>query len=60
MAGVLALFQLSGGDLLTAAVMVAVAGVLTWKRKMHPFPLLIGGAVVYQIAYLTGYLSYAG
>jgi chromate transporter len=57
MAGVLALFQLSGGDLLTGAVMVGVAGVLTWKRKMHPFPLLIGGALAFEIAYLLGYMA---
>ncbi len=59
MAGVLALFNLSGGDLLTGAVMVGVAGVLTWKKKMHPFPLLIAGAVAFEAAYLLGYLKYA-
>lgn len=60
MAGVLALFQLSGGDLLTGAVMVSVGGVLTWKRKLHPFPLLIAGALAYEAAYLLGYLNLAG
>lgn len=59
MAGVLALFNLSGGDLLTGAVMVGVAGVLTWKKKMHPFPLLIAGAIAFEAAYLLGYLKYA-
>lgn len=59
MAGVLALFQLSGGDLLTGAVMVGVAGVLTWKQRMHPFPLLVAGALAFEIAYWLGYLNYA-
>lgn len=59
MAGVLALFQLSGGDFLTGAVMIGVAGMLTWKRKMHPFPLLIAGAIAYEAAYLLGYFNYA-
>jgi hypothetical protein len=39
--------------------MVGVAGVLTWKKKMHPFPLLIAGAVAFEAAYLLGYLKYA-
>lgn len=60
MAGVLALFQLSGGDLLTGAVIVGVAGALTWKRRMHPFPLLIAGALAFEIAYLLGMLPRFG
>lgn len=54
MAGVLSLFRLSGGDPLTAAVIIGVAGLLTWKRKLHPFVFLIGGAVVFEAAYLLG------
>lgn len=59
MAGVLALFQLSGGDFLTGAVIIGVAGVLTWKRQLHPFPLLIAGAIVFEAAYLLGVLGRA-
>lgn len=57
MAGVLALFQLSGGKLLTGAVMIGAAGILTWKSKLHPFPLLIAGAVVFEIAWLLGLMD---
>lgn len=57
MAGVLALFQLSGGKLLTGAVMIGAAGVLTWKSKLHPFPLLIAGAVVFEAAWLLGLMD---
>ena len=32
--------------------MIGAAGVLTWKAKMHPFPLLIAGAVVFEAAWL--------
>jgi chromate transporter len=56
-AGVFALFQLSGGDLLTGSVIVGVAAMLTWRKKLHPFPLLIAGAIVFEIAHLTGYLA---
>lgn len=54
-AGVLALFQLSGGSLKVGALIVAVACVLTWRKKMHPTPLLIAGAVIFEAIYLAGY-----
>ena len=57
MAGVLALFQLSGGQLITAAVMIGAAGILWWKSKMHPFPLLIAGAIVFESAWMLGVLA---
>lgn len=57
MAGVLALFQLSGGKLLTGAVMIGAAGMLVWKSKLHPFPLLIAGAAVFETAWLLGWLE---
>ena len=57
MAGVLALFQLSGGKLITAAVMLGAAAILWWKSKMHPFPLLIAGAVVFESAWLLGMIE---
>ena len=57
MAGVLALFQLSGGKLITGAVMVGAAGILWWKSKLHPFPLLIAGAIAFEAAWLLGVLE---
>ncbi len=57
MAGVLALFQLSGGKLITGAVLLGSAAILTWKSKMHPFPLLIAGAVVFETAWLLGLID---
>ncbi len=57
MAGVIALFQLSGGKLITGAVMIGSAGILWWKSKLHPFPLLIAGAVVFEVAWLAGVLE---
>ncbi|MCC2097820.1 MAG: chromate transporter [Hyphomicrobiales bacterium] len=54
MSGVLALFQLSGGKLLTGAVMIFAAGMLTWKKSLHPFPLLIAGASVFLAAWGVG------
>lgn len=54
MSGVLALFQLSGGTVLTAAVMMFSAAMLTWKKSLHPFPLLIAGACVFLAAWGMG------
>ena len=57
MSGVLALFQLSGGSVLTGAVMIFAAGMLMWKRNLHPFPLLIAGACVFLAAWAAGLVS---
>jgi chromate transporter len=57
MAGVLALFQLSGGDPLTGLVIVGSAALLVWRRKLHPFILLGAGAGAFELAFLSGYLS---
>jgi chromate transporter len=54
-AGVLALFQLSGGSLKVGALIVGVAAVLTWRKKMHPTSLLLAGAVIFEAIYLAGY-----
>lgn len=54
MSGVLALFTLSGGTVLTAVVMMGSAAILTWKSGLHPFPLLIGGACVFLAAWGRG------
>lgn len=57
MAGVLALFQLSGGRLLTGLVMVFAAAMLAWKKHLHPFPLLIAGASVFLVAWAAGLID---
>jgi chromate transporter len=54
-AGVLALFQLSGGSLEVGLTMVGVAAILTWRRRMHPTRLLIAGAAIFELIYLAGY-----
>ncbi len=54
MSGVLALFQLSGGTVLTGTVMLCSAAILTWKTGLHPFPLLIAGACVFLAAWGAG------
>ena len=50
-AGVLNLFLLSGGSLAYAAMIVSVAAVLRWKQKLHPTPLLITGALIFETLY---------
>ena len=56
MAGVLSLFQLSGGDVLTGAIILGAAGALTWRAKLHPFALLLAGAAASLAAYQLGYV----
>jgi len=53
MAGVLSLYRISGGDVLTGAVILGSAGALAWKRKLHPFILLAGGAIAFELAWLV-------
>jgi chromate transporter len=52
--GVLALFQLSGGSFKVGALIVGVAAVLTWRKKMNPTPLLLVGALIFEALYLAG------
>ncbi len=54
-AGVLALFQLSGGSFKVGALIVGVALVLTFRKKMHPTGLLIASAAIFEAAYFAGY-----
>ena len=54
-AGVLALFQLSGGSLKVGAIIVGVALALTWKKKLHPTRLLIVSGAAFEALYLAGY-----
>ncbi|MFM1816488.1 MAG: hypothetical protein RLZ98_3183 [Pseudomonadota bacterium] len=53
MAGVVALFELSGGDVLTGAVIVSVGLLFTWNQKLHPIPVLICGGVLFGLVYLV-------
>lgn len=56
--GVIAILRLGvTGSLwpLSWGIAAAVAALLTWRARLHPFPLLIGGAVLYIAAQaLTG------
>lgn len=54
-AGVLSLFQLSGGSLKVGAVIIGVAAALTLSKKLHPTGLLVAGAVIFEIAWLAGF-----
>ena len=48
-AGVLALLRLAGSGPLTWITLVFVAGLLTLRPKLHPFPLLGAGAVLFLL-----------
>jgi chromate transporter len=43
-AGVLAILRLSDAGLLSFAIVIGVAALLTWRPRLHPFLLLAGGA----------------
>ena len=45
-AGLLAILRLSDAGPLSWGIVVAVAALLTWRPKLHPFLLLVGSAVV--------------
>jgi chromate transporter len=49
-AGIWTLLRLSEAGPLSYAIVVAVAALLTWRPKLHPFLLLLGGAAVVLIA----------
>lgn len=53
-AGIWALLRLSEAGPLSFAITGGVAGLLTWRPKLHPFLLLLGGAAVVLIANLLG------
>ena len=50
-AGVLALLRIAGSGPLTWATLACVAGLLTWKPNIHPFPLLGGGALLFLVVH---------
>jgi len=43
-AGVVAILRLSDAGPLSYGIVLAVAGLLTWRPKLHPFVLLVGAA----------------
>jgi chromate transporter len=53
-AGIWTLLRLSEAGPLSYAIVVAVAALLTWRPKLHPFLLLLGGAAVVLIANFFG------
>lgn len=48
-AGVLALLRIAGSGPLAWITLVVVAGLLTWRPKLHPFALLAAGALLFLI-----------
>lgn len=54
-AGVLALLRIAGSGPLTWVTLAVVAGLLTWKPKLHPFPLLGAGAVLFLLTRGAGF-----
>ena len=46
-AGVLAILRIGAGGPLSWVTAAGVAGLLVWRPKLHPFALLIAGAVVF-------------
>jgi chromate transporter len=55
-AGLLAILRLSDAGPVTFAIVAVVAALLTWRPRLHPFPLLLGGAAVVLAARWTGLL----
>ncbi len=49
-AGVLALLRIAGSGPLTWLTVALVAGLLTWRPKLHPLPLLGAGALLFLAA----------
>ncbi len=47
--GVLALLRIAGSGPLTWATLVVTAALLTWRPKLHPFPFLGAGAVLFLL-----------
>jgi chromate transporter len=53
-AGLWALLRLSEAGPLSYAIIVLVAGLMTWRPKLHPFLFLLGGAAVMLTAHWFG------
>lgn len=47
LAGVLAILRLSGSGPLSWGTAAGIAALLTWRPKLHPFVLLLGGAAFF-------------
>jgi chromate transporter len=56
-AGLLAILRLMDGGPLVYAIVVAVAALLTWRPKLHPFLLLLAGAAVVLSADWVGLVA---
>jgi chromate transporter len=54
-AGVLAILRLGGAGPLSVGIVVAVAALLTWRPKLHPFLLLAGGGALVLAAEWLGF-----
>ncbi|MDB5652143.1 MAG: Chromate transport protein ChrA [Hyphomicrobiales bacterium] len=52
-AGVLAIFRMAGAGPLAWCTAIVVAAALTWRPKVHPFALLLLGAVAFNVALLV-------
>ena len=53
-AGILSLLQLGGMGPLSWVTVALVALILTWKKKLHPLPLIGCGALVFFLLRLSG------
>jgi chromate transporter len=56
-AGLLAILRLNDAGPLSYGIVLAVAGLLTWRPKLHPFLLLLGAAAVVLAADWLGMMS---
>jgi chromate transporter len=54
-AGVMTLAKVAGQGVLPVIIILAVAAIMSWKPKIHPFLYLLGGAFLCYGLYLTGH-----
>ncbi|MDB5507738.1 MAG: Chromate transport protein ChrA [Hyphomicrobiales bacterium] len=54
LAGVLTLARGLSEHLSSIVVILAVAGLMAWRSKLHPFVFLVGGGVACYLLYLAG------
>ena len=56
-AGLLAILRLSDAGPLSFAIVIGVAALLTWRPKLHPFLMLLGGAGIVLAAHWLGFAA---
>jgi chromate transporter len=56
-AGLLAILRLSDAGPLSFAIVIGVAALLTWRPKLHPFLMLLGGAGLVLAAHSLGLMA---